>query len=285
VVTAPATASVAENVLLMVNITAADPDGDAITSLTAANLPPGATFTPNAQKTSGALSWKPNFAQSGSYTVSFTASNALSGSATTQITVTATDRAPVVTAPDTVIFVEGQLSMVNVAAQDPDNDAINSLTVSGLPTGASFTPGSQNLTGTLTWTPGGGNAGALAIVFTAHNAKVGSDTTVIVVTTPTAGVGDGDATRLAPRVLPNPIRDSGQLRFGISKDGAVRVDIFDLNGRMIGTPMNEAHASAGEFVIPLGSAGWGARSLSPGLYFYRVRTPDGTTRGRFMVRR
>jgi len=53
---------------------------------------------------------------------------------------------------------------------------------------------------------------------------------------------------------------------------------------VVATPMDEAHANAGEFVIPLGSRGWGTGPLSPGIYFYRVRTPDGTSRGRFMVR-
>jgi hypothetical protein len=168
---------------------------------------------------------------------------------------------------------------------DPDGDVITSLTVTGLPAGATFTTSSNKKTGTLTWTPSSGSGAPLPVVFTAHSTTSGSHTTLIVLTQPTAGVGDGDALRLTPRVLPNPIRDSGQLRFGISRDGAVRVDIFDLSGRVIGTPMNEAQAKAGEFVIPLGSPGWGTGPLSPGLYFYRVRTPDGTTRGRFMVRR
>ena len=117
-----------------------------------------------------------------------------------------------------------------------------------------------------------------------RNASTGSATTHLTVGVLTAGVG-GDPLKLAPRVLPNPIRDSGQLRFGISRAGAVRVDIFDLSGRVIATPIDEAQANAGEFVIPLGSPGGGVGPLSPGLYFYRVRTPDGIARGRFMVRR
>src|SRR5205807_10583693 len=99
VVTAPATASVAENAPLTVNVSASDPDGDAIVSLTATGLPAGATFTPGTGSTSGVLSWTPTFAQSGSYDVTFTASNALAGSSSTTITVTNTDRAPVVIAP------------------------------------------------------------------------------------------------------------------------------------------------------------------------------------------
>src|SRR6185436_19798652 len=85
VVTVPANATVAENGLLTVNVTAADPDGNAITSLTATGVPAGATFTPAPGNTSGTLSWTPAFSQAGSYSVTFTASNALPGSGTTAI--------------------------------------------------------------------------------------------------------------------------------------------------------------------------------------------------------
>ena len=51
-----------------VNVTAADADGDAITSLTASGLPAGATFTPGPGNTSGTLDWTPGFDQAGSYT-------------------------------------------------------------------------------------------------------------------------------------------------------------------------------------------------------------------------
>ena len=285
VVTAPPAASGAESQLLTVQVSAADPDGEAIASLTAADLPPGATFTPGPGNTTGTLSWTPGFAHSGSYAVSFTATNALSGSATTQVTVQGTDRAPVVSAPDTVIVVEGELLTVNITLADPDGESVDSVTVTGLPVGATFTPGSGNTTASLTWIPADGQAGSRAVVFTAHNAMTGSATTVVEVTGSTLDVPGEAAVRLAPRVLPNPIRRSGQLRFGISRDGAVRVDIFDVTGRLVATPMDDPQARAGEFVIALHPSGWGGPAMAPGPYFYRVRTPDGATRGRFMVLR
>jgi hypothetical protein len=98
-VTAPSTASVLEGSLLWFGVTAADPDGDPIASLTAAPLPSGATFAPNGANTSGTFNWTPDFTQAGTVNVTFTATNARSGNATTQITVTNVDRAPVVTAP------------------------------------------------------------------------------------------------------------------------------------------------------------------------------------------
>jgi PKD repeat protein len=163
-------------------VTAADPDGDAITTLTAAPLPAGATFTSNAAHTSGTFSWTPSFTQSGSYNVTFTASNALSGSATTAITVTNVDRAPVVTAPATASGAENTLITFTVSASDPDGDAITSLTAAPLPAGATFTAGVGNTSGTFSWTPSFTQAGSYSVTFTATNALSGSATTAITVT-------------------------------------------------------------------------------------------------------
>ena len=98
--TAPATVGATEGTLLTFTVSAADPDGQIILGLVAAPLPTGATFTKNATNTSGTFSWTPAFGQNGTYNVTFTANNNLSGSATTTITVVEGDRAPVVTAPD-----------------------------------------------------------------------------------------------------------------------------------------------------------------------------------------
>ena len=72
----------------------------------------------NAANTSRTLSWTPAFGQAGSYGVTFTAANALTGSATTAITVTDLDRAPVVTAPATASGNEGTLITFTVSAAD-----------------------------------------------------------------------------------------------------------------------------------------------------------------------
>src|SRR5207249_2344660 len=190
--TAPASASVAEASPLTVGVQAADPDGQAITSLTAdlSGLPAGnnAVFTPGPGNTSGALTWTPTYNDAGSYTVRFTAANALSGSAATVITVSNVDRAPVVSAPASVIGSVGSLMTVAVKASDPDGQAITSLTadLSGLPAGnnASFTPGPGDTTGTFTWTPASGQAGSYTVGFAAANALAGSSATAISVTTP-----------------------------------------------------------------------------------------------------
>src|SRR6185295_12508601 len=150
-VSAPAVATVNENQPLTVNVTAADPDGEAIASLTASGTPPGATFTPGPGNTSGTLSWTPPTGAAGSYLVTFTATNALTGSATTNVTVTEDAHAPVVVAPSAVQIKALQTLTFQVTASDADGQAIASLTASGVPAGAGFTPAAGNASGTFTW--------------------------------------------------------------------------------------------------------------------------------------
>ena len=76
------------------NVQAGEPNGQTITSLTAAGLPAGATFTPVAGNLSGTLHWTPAAGQAGDYVVVFHANNALEGTAQTTITIANTNQAP-----------------------------------------------------------------------------------------------------------------------------------------------------------------------------------------------
>src|SRR5262249_12744824 len=177
--TAPTSATVDENGALAVNVSASDPDGDAIASLTAAGLPAGASFTAASGNTSGSLLWTPTFADAGAYTVVFKAANAMSDSATTAVTVRNLDRAPAVTAPVTARGVESSALTFAVSASDPDGQGIASLVAAGLPSGATFTANASRTGGTFTWTPAAGQRGTYHASFTAANALAGSAATTI----------------------------------------------------------------------------------------------------------
>ena len=91
-VTAPLAINGEEGGTLSFDVTASDPDGDAISSLSAdfSSLPAGtdASFTPNGDNTAGTFHWNMGLGEAGSYGVTFTATaNDLSASATTHITV------------------------------------------------------------------------------------------------------------------------------------------------------------------------------------------------------
>lgn len=220
VVTAPPSASIAEGETLSFTVSAMDPDGDAINSLTydihenipvvvipcggdpdPCCVPPecpqlasplaasntaittGVTFTVGVGNTSGTFTWTPGYLEAGSYGVIFTASNALSGSAETEFTITNATGPPVVTAPARAYGLENVELEFAVSASDPGGDAIDALTASGtaITAGGSFSAGWQNKSGAFSWTPGAGQAGSYGVTFTAVNALSGTATTAITV--------------------------------------------------------------------------------------------------------
>ncbi len=268
VVTAPPAASVNENQALSVNVTASDPNGDAITSLTASGLPTGASFAPGPGNTSGTLSWIPDHSQSGSYTVVFTATNALAGSSSTSITVNDVDRSPVVVAPAATSGRAGTTITVNVTASDPDGDPLTSITAGVLPSGANFTPGPGNTSGTLTWTPGAGDVGNHSVTFTATNALSGDATTVITVLPPNQlPVAALTAT---PSTGNDPILTTADATGSVDPDGSIVTYGFDFgDGFVVGpqaSPVSPAHSyAAGSWTLTVmvtdNDGGTGTRSV------------------------
>jgi len=167
---------VTEGSLLTINVTANDPDGDAISSLTATGtaISAGATFSAGPGNTSGQLTWTPGSSDAGSYGATFTASNALSGSASTAITVNNLNNDPVVTAPATASVDEGVNLSFAVSATDADGDDVT-LSAPILPIGASFTDGGAGVnTGTFSWTPGFNQSGGYGVTFTGNDGHGGS---------------------------------------------------------------------------------------------------------------
>jgi hypothetical protein len=126
VVTAPANVTGVTGVPITFTVSAVDPDGDVITSLTASGLPVGATFASNATNTSGTFDWTPTSSQTGTYIVTFIASNVFSGSATTQIVVgIGEDRPPVADpGPDRSGVVGLPIDFDGSGSSDPDGDPL-----------------------------------------------------------------------------------------------------------------------------------------------------------------
>ncbi|MFT5368208.1 MAG: hypothetical protein ACI8V2_003171 [Candidatus Latescibacterota bacterium] len=145
-----------EGAVLTFSVTATDPDNDTVT-LTASNLPTGATFA------NGEFTWTPDFDQSGSFTVSFGASDGTAQASTTvQITVANTNRVPVFDTIAAQTVKEGTALSFTVGATDPDGDAVT-LAAEGLPTGATLSGGQ------FAWTPGFDQSGSITVSFTASD--------------------------------------------------------------------------------------------------------------------
>ena len=280
-VACPASVTVNEGVLLSVAVSASDPDGDPILSLTAdlSGLPTGnnATFTPGLGNTTGTFQWTPGSTHGGTYSVTFTAANALSGSRTMMITVVDLDRAPVVNAPGTIKTTVGAQAVVNVTASDVDGDAITSLTanLSSLPAGnnATFTVNGTNTAGTLRWTPAVGQTGSYNITFTASNLLSASKITRISVRKNGLGLAaEADGTPLELGLsspTPNPSRGRLMLELSLPSDERVAWGVYDLQGREVWSEASQR--SAGHHVLEWNGQDRRAGRASAGLYFVRVR--------------
>ncbi len=134
--------STAEGALLTFPTSATDPDFDPVT-ISGAPLPSGATFDGTT------FNWTPDYdaAAFSTYLVTFTASDGdLTDEEIVEITVTNTNRAPILAAIGAQNTAEGTLLTFTASATDPDNDAVT-ITAAVLPSGATF-DGT-----TFSWTP------------------------------------------------------------------------------------------------------------------------------------
>lgn len=121
--------------------------------LSAVNLPPGATFTDNRNRT-GTFTWVTDFADGGVYTgVQFVSSDGLlQDTETITITVNDTNLAPEMDFLESQLIYVDTLFELTVSGSDPENAPVT-LSVQGLPLGADFQDNGDG-TATLSWVPG-----------------------------------------------------------------------------------------------------------------------------------
>ena len=102
---------------------------------------------------------------------------------------------------------------------------------------------------------------------------------------PTSGVGDGEAlprvTHL-DRAYPNPFNPSTTIEFALAHAGPTRLEVFDLNGRLVRTLVNENLGSGRHTATWQGRDRLG-RAVASGAYLYRLTAPDGTVQSGRMV--
>ncbi len=156
--------TVDENQLLTFTVSGSDPDQEDSGKLTlsALNLPEGATF----EATSGKFSWTPTFEQSGKYNVSFVIQDpaGLSDTLVVPITVNHVNRTPVFAEQPAQVVDENQtLTYKLIPASDPDKEDQGKLqyTALNLPQGATFDPATL----TLSWTPTYDQSGVYTVTF------------------------------------------------------------------------------------------------------------------------
>ncbi len=101
--------------------------------------------------------------------------------------------------------------------------------------------------------------------------------------TGTTAVGDGvPAVAFLGQNAPNPAAGPTTIAFGLPRGGAVTLEVFDPQGRMV------RRLAEGEFQAGVHQARWDGRDqngsrLGAGLYFYRLVTPDGSFQKRMAL--
>jgi hypothetical protein len=132
------------------NISAMDPDGDAVT-YSCDNLPRGASL----DSTDGEFVGTPDYDQAGDYSLMFIASDGKSSaSKVAEITVRNVNRPPVVERLTDIAVDEGDPIAFSVNGTDPDNDILI-ISAQNLPDGAIF----DSVNRSFTWTPAENQAG------------------------------------------------------------------------------------------------------------------------------
>jgi hypothetical protein len=138
-VTVPGPQSTSENQLLSFNITATDPDAGQTLSLSTSGLPSGAAVTAAAGATGWFFRWTPNFTQSGSYTLNFTATDngapPMSNTRSVQITVV---DVPVLVVPGAQRVTQGSTLTFIVNASAAAAGIPLTISATNLPSGASI---------------------------------------------------------------------------------------------------------------------------------------------------
>ncbi|MCI0406569.1 MAG: Ig-like domain-containing protein, partial [candidate division Zixibacteria bacterium] len=175
--------SVNENQLLRFRISATDPDLT-VPILSAVGLPAGATLV-DSLNGAGSFSWTPSFTQSGSYNVTFTASDgSLADSELVVISVSNVNAPPILAAIGAKTTSENQLLQFGLSASDADA-TIPVLTATGVPSGAVFVD-SANSAGSFRWTPTFVQSGSYNVTFIASDGLL-ADSEIVTITVNESG--------------------------------------------------------------------------------------------------
>ncbi|MFH2049142.1 MAG: Ig-like domain-containing protein [bacterium] len=195
-----------EGANLNFNISATDPDLTT-PSFTAENVPTNATFVDNTDG-SGTFDFNPDFSQSGTYDVTFIASDgALTDTEIVTITVNHVNLAPVLDPIGAQSVAEGVNLNFGTSASDFDG-GILTLTAENLPANATYTDNLDN-TGTFDFNPDFFQGGSYDVTFIASDGAL-ADTEIVTIT-----VGNSNL---------KPVADAGPDQFDVPVSSIVTLD-------------------------------------------------------------
>ena len=218
---APDSVIVSEGMVVQFTVSATDPDGEPIGQFQAdvddLPVPNDASFEWISGTPMGTFHWSTTPRDSGVHEVVFTATNSLSGTATTSLRVINVDQPPVLSAPASVEGQVGTPILFDVLAMDPDGDPITYLSAD-LPTFATFEINPAGSAGQFRWIPVDAQAGTHVVVFRAYNLlQVTASTTIQVAARP-----------------PNPVVTAPDtLHVEAGQEVSFFVEVFEPSGELV----------------------------------------------------
>jgi hypothetical protein len=94
---------------------------------------------------------------------------------------------------------------------------------------------------------------------------------------------EGASGAITATLAPNPFNPAAVLSFELPQAGAVRLQIFDIAGRLVREPIRGEHFAAGYHDVPIDGRDGNGHRMASGVYFYRLETASGSTTGRIVL--
>lgn len=311
VVSAPATRTADPGVPMSVTVTATDPDTDPIDSFTAdlSALPSGnpGSYTVNGTNTSLTVSWTPRLADVGTYVLTFAASNRLVGTASTTVTVR-------VASPALVFLMEpvkintGAARSTQCAQIQPINNSfnltnVNFSTIKMISVGTGAITQISAVLGKTTVLDDRNHDGIaeLTACFYKQDLRALFSLVTTKMTVPVTIQGQlvsgayftgtmnvdivpgATATIGSASVVPNPLNPQAKLNLMLGKGGWLKVNLYDMQGRLVRQLADETNAAPGPREILIDGKDSKGLPLASGVYYYRVQSADGVRNGRFAI--
>ena len=95
----------------------------------------------------------------------------------------------------------------------------------------------------------------------------------IIITTDVTAVGDLPAATSLAQNYPNPFNPTTTIAFSLDRSGPVKLQVFDVSGRLVRTLVNETRA-AGPYRIDWDGKDNAGRAAAAGIYMYRLAAGD-----------
>jgi PKD repeat protein len=84
-------------------------------------------------------------------------------------------------------------------------------------------------------------------------------------------------------VSPNPLNPQAKLSFVTTRPGVASVQVFDLNGRLVRNLMQRQYMMPGVHQVTVDGRNENGNRLASGVYYYRVQSAEGLTKGSFII--